>query len=216
LKRPTTAPRKEAVMESIKRLFRVFDEGAFFKWIIVVLFALGALLTLIIAVKLDFRLLKLLKSSSFFDGVGWIVLAGGVLLACLVQIAILLFRGSYEISRIRQPRYSIIALFAKSIRAISESYLLRYIILAPFACLATWLGGLDVRSRAPFPFLSDSSYLLTYSTFLSGLVVLVFGVVLALAQLIVAYFVAELIELLPAIASDVAAIRQSKNSPKAR
>jgi hypothetical protein len=209
-------PRKEAVMESIKRLFRVFDEGAFFKWIVVVLFALGALLTLLSAIALDIRLLKLLKRASFFDGVGWIVLAGGVLLACLAQIAILLFRGSYEISKIRQPRYSLLSLFSKSIRAVSESYLLLYIIIAPFACLATWLGGLDVLPRVPYPVFSAAIFFLTESTFLSGLIVFVYGVALALAQLFIAYLVAELIELLPAIAADVASIRQSKNSGKAR
>ncbi|MBN2371559.1 MAG: hypothetical protein JXO72_13845 [Vicinamibacteria bacterium] len=203
-------------MESIKRLFRVFDEGAFFKWIIVVLFALGALLTLLNAAALDFRLLKLLKHSSFFNGVGWIVLSGGVLLACLAQIAILLFRGSYEISRVRQPRYSILALIAKSIRAVSESYLLLFGILAPFACLATWFGGLEVLPKVPYPIFSAAIFFITENVFLSGLLVFVYGIVLALAQLVAAYCVAELIDLMPAIAGDVAAIRQSKNSVKTR
>jgi hypothetical protein len=202
-------------MNSIKRLFRVFDDGAVFKWIVVVLFALCALATLFKAVKQDYAVLKLLKHASFFDGVGWIVLAGGFLLASLFQVAILLYRGTYEVSQIKLPRYSLLALVAKAIRALSESYLLLYLVLAPFGCLATWLGGLDVIANIPFPNFTPWAVLIARNAFFTGLYVLVFGIALALGQLVVSYFVAEFIEAFSAIATDVAAIRQGKEGKRA-
>jgi hypothetical protein len=202
------APKGES-MNSIKRLFRIFDNGVIFKWIVVALFVLSALLCLIYTVLLDYSFLKQLKDASFFLGTGLVILALGTLLACLIQVAILLYRGAYEVSRIRESHYSIMSLFAKALRATSESVMFYFVILAPIACLATWLGGTYIVALLPFPGMQSAG-----GAFLAGLLVLLTLIALALGQLFMSYFVAEMVEMIPAIAGDVAAIRSAKEGRK--
>jgi hypothetical protein len=194
-------------MELFKKLFRPFDDGSIFKFIVVLLFVLGALAALLNAAVMDFNLLRMLKEARFLMGMAVIVLAAAIALASLGQALVLAFRGAAEVLLQRDEKYSLVRLFAKVLRTAGESYFLFLLLLSPGGCLAIWLGGADIASLIPVPGAEAAG-----GTFLAGLFLLVAGVLVGPAQLFVTYLVAELVELLASIANDVSAMRAAKGA----
>jgi hypothetical protein len=192
-------------MDVLKKAFQPFDDGFIFKWIVVALFVLSAVAAILNALALDYGLLRFLGEAKFLAGVAMLVLAGAMLLASLAQAAILLYRGAWEVLCLKAEKYSLVRLFSKVLRVAGEAYFLFFIVLAPGGCLAVWLGGTDLVGQVPMPGLREAS-----GAFMGGLLVLVLGILLAAAQLFVAYFLAEVVELIASIANDVAALRKAR------
>jgi hypothetical protein len=192
-------------MDVLRKVFQPFDDGFIFKWIVVVLFVLSALAAILNALALDYGLLRNLAEAKFLTGVAMLVLAGAMLLASLAQALILLYRGAWEVLCLKAERYSLVRLFSKALRVIGEAYFLFFVVIAPGGCLAVWLGGTELLGQVPIPGLREAS-----GAFMGGLLVLVLGILLAAAQLFVAYFLAEVVELLASIAGDVAALRKAR------
>jgi hypothetical protein len=195
-------------MDLLKKVFQPFDDGFIFKWIVVALFVLSAVAATLNALALDYGLLRFLGEAKFLAGVALLVLAGAILLASLAQASIVLYRGAWEVICLKAEKHSLVRLFARVLRVAGEAYFLFFIVLAPGGCLAVWLGGTDILGQVPMPGLRETS-----GAFMGGLLVLVLGILLAAAQLFVAYFLAEVVELLASIANDVAALRKAREEP---
>jgi len=196
-------------MKALRRFFGVFDEGIVFKWIVVGLFVLEALLLLIFGVRSAYGLLRMLGDVKFLAGLGAVILVLGLLLATLLALAIVGYRGVYEVAKKKAERYSPLALWAKVLRVNGEATLFYLLVLGPAGCLATWLSSGRLARFLPFP----PAFMAT-GTFSLGLAVLLGGILYAALIVFVAYLVAEVFELLPAVAADVTAIRAAKGSKK--
>lgn len=192
-------------MDALRRFFGMFDQGVIFKWIVVVLFVIQALVMIVFGLHSVYRLLRLLGDVKFLAGVAVLVLVAALLLATLVAVVILGYRGVYEIAARKDARYSVLALGAKVLRVDGEAAFFYLVILAPFGCLATWLSSAGLTHYLPFP----PAYVAS-STFWIGLSVLLGGILYGVVLVFLAYLVAELLDLLPAIGANVAAIRASK------
>jgi hypothetical protein len=192
-------------MDALRRFFRLFDEGAVFKWILVSLFVLEALLLLIHSLRRAYGLLRTLGEARFLDGLAAVILALAVLLGLLLALLVLLYRGAFEVASLRSQNYSVLSLFAKSLRVNGEAALFFLVVLAPAGCLAIWLSSGALSGFLPF-----APILFSSSTFLAGLVALVGGILHALLFVFVAYLAAEICDWLPAVAADIATIRASK------
>lgn len=194
-------------MDAVRRLFRVFDDGRIFKWIVVCLLALQGLVLATVNVHTSYLLVRRLGDVTFLVGLAAVILVLALLLATLLALVVLGLRGIAEVVAHKAERYSPLALCARVLRVDGEAALFYLLVLAPAGCLVTWLSGAALAVYLPFPPAYAAS-----GTFFFGLAVLLGGALWAVVLVFAAYLLAELLELLPAVAGDVAAIRASKTT----
>jgi hypothetical protein len=194
-------------MEALRRFFRMFDEGSVFKWIVVCLFVLQGLALLVTNLRTCYYLVRQLGDVTFLVGLAAVILVLALLLSTLLVLAILGFRGVYDVATRQAESYSPLSLWAKVLRVDGEAALFYLLVLAPAGCLATWFSSAGMMRYLPFPPAYAAS-----STFGLGLAVLLGGILWGFVLVFAAYVVAEILDLLPAIAGDVAVIRASKAS----
>jgi hypothetical protein len=183
----------------------MFDDGVIFKWIVVALFAIEALVVVVYGLHSTWQLLRLLGDVKFLVGLAILVYVIALLVATLLAVIILGYRGVYEAANRQAAKFSVLSLWAKVLRVNGEAALFYLIFLAPAGCLAIWLSGATLTDFLPFP----PAFMAT-GTFSLGVAVLLGGLLHALVIVFLAYLVAEICELLPAIGADVAAIRAAK------
>jgi hypothetical protein len=193
-------------MDAVRRIFRVFDDGVVFKWLVVCLFALEALIVIVSSLGSSYRLLRLLRDVRFLEGLADVILVGAFLLAALLVVVILSLRGVAEVITWQGPKYSPLSLCAKVLRVNGEASLLWLLVLAPAGCLAAWLSGGQLIGVLPFSLAYSTS-----GTFLVGVAVLLSGLLYALLTCFLAYLLAEILDWIPAVAANVAAIRNAKS-----
>ncbi len=196
-------------MEAVRRFFRAFDQGHIFKWIVVCLLILQGLVLLAVTVRALYYLLRGLTDVTFLYGAATVVLVLATLLAMLLALAVIVLRGVIEVARLQAERYSTLSLWAKLLRVDGEAALFYLLPLAPAGCVVTWLSSAGLTHALPFsPAWSPSG------TFFLGVAVLVGGILWALVSVFLAYVLAEILEFIPTITADLAALRAAKTSKK--
>jgi len=193
-------------MDAVRRFFRVFDDGIVFKWLVVCLFVIEALIVVVASLTSSYRLLRLLRDLRFLEGLADVILVGAFLLGALLMVVILALRGVFEVVGWQASTYSPLSLCAKVLRVNGEASLFCLLVLAPAGCLAAWLSGPDLIGALPFSLAYS-----TTGTFLLGVAVLLSGWLYALLTFFVAYLLAEMLDWLPAVAANVAAILNAKS-----
>ncbi len=150
-------------MDAVRRFFRVFDEGAIFKWIVVCLFVLQGLLLLSVNLRTSYLLVRRLGDVTVLFGLAIVVLVLALLLATLLALVVLGLRGVVEVIALKPERYSPLRLCAKLLRVDGEAALFFLLVLAPadlaqqrradqlLAVLASLRGRGHVLARAGRP-----------------------------------------------------------------
>jgi hypothetical protein len=192
-------------MDPLRRFFRLFDDGVIFKWLVVCLFALAAILGVVLNATKAYQLARLLGDLQFLPGLGALVLAAALLLGTFLAVLVLGYRGAYAVATRQAAKHSLLSLWAAVLRVVGEAALFYLIVVAPAGCVAIWLSSAELLSYVPFP----PAYV-AEGAFLIGVFVLLGGIIYGLLIAFVAYILAEICELLPALGADVAAIRAAK------
>ena len=188
-------------MSPIDRFFRVLDDGSVFKWLAIALLALVACFVGLSAVVGVVGFLGLLRFTPTAGVLGLLALSGGYLLATLVQLFILVYRGMLALARSAERSYSVIALVAKVVRVSAESSCAALLILSPAVFLGLWLTG----ESLPVPMAPVFG---GRAGFLGGLLAWILGTAFAFAALFVGYLFAEMADRFVWLTDDMRRLRQ--------
>jgi len=196
-------------MELFRKLFRAIDDGSLFRSALTVLFVLCALGWIAQALILGALLIRGMKYAQGATVFGLLLLAITVIASGAGAVMVLFVRGVSRMGEVRGPNM-IVPLLARFIRVISEAWFVALIVIAAGGTLAVLFGGSEISQSIP---LFGVRYLQSIENHLLGSIALfILALIVAIAQLIVFYAVAELLETLAGIANDVNAIRAKKEA----
>jgi len=137
-------------MDAVRRFFRVFDEGAIFKWIVVCLFVLQGLLLLSVNLRTSYLLVRRLGDVTVLFGLAIVVPGAGPPAGDALGARHPRPAWRRRGHRQKSERYSPLRLCAKLLRVDGEAALFFLLVLAPAGCLVTWLSSAELTSYLPF------------------------------------------------------------------
>jgi hypothetical protein len=179
---------------SLRPVLGRFADGGLFRAVIGNVVRLAAVVVFLGGLLAWFGAWRMIGNARFFAGVGLVVFQLAALLA-LVAVAHLVFVRGTDITRLPESGFPLAPIFATLVRLEGEIAIVFLGILSLPVALLVWFGGGYMAAWIPF--------LPGGGGFVAGLGAFVICWVTGFVALIVTYFLAELITVLFAMASDM-------------